>query len=767
MSNVSADALLKGLNQQQREAVEHINGPLLIIAGPGSGKTRVITHRIAYLIRVTGISPHRIAALTFTNKAAKEMRQRISVGTPEDHGGAPLSPLDNRYVTISTFHTFCASVLRRDGETINIPHDYSIYDDGDQMATIKRCMKDAGIDTKQFSARAILSRISNAKSQFLNAEGFAMTQSNYYEELVSKVFERYDASLRAASAVDFDDLLLRTWNLFDKHPETSKKYHKRFVHLMVDEFQDTNIVQYALAKQLSQTYKNLCVVGDPDQSIYSWRNADIRNILSFQHDHPDAKAIALEQNYRSSKTILKAASSLISVNKERVQKALFTTNSKGGRIVVVETGNEREEAQAVLREIQSLVRSLDYRHGDIAVMYRVNAQSRALEEACLRYGINYQLVGSLRFYHRQEIKDLVAYLRLIANPDDEAAFTRIVNTPSRGIGERTLAELTRAATQMETSLYRAIESFGTDQDQVVPLPTRSITALKNFHDLIESLRSEGESSNVVDLVEAVLDKTGYKSHVLDDMEQSEDRWENIQEMKSTARDYADIPVPEALTAFLERVALVSDTDSLEDKSDAITLITLHQAKGLEYPVVFIVGMEEGLLPHSRSLDDESELEEERRLAYVGITRAKERLYLFRAFRRGFRGISEPNLPSRFLMDIPRNLIVPANVETPQVKAVVSERNSTIVSTDRDIHTKSVSPTKGRRRRGANRHTKDHDGQQSASFTIGDKVRHTTFGEGVVMSCKPSGSDMEVTVAFKDNNGIKRLLLSFAPLEKVS
>ena len=538
---------------------------------------------------------------------------------------------------------------------------------------------------------------------------------------------------------------------------------------MVDEFQDTNIVQYELAKQLSQTYKNLCVVGDPDQSIYSWRNADIRNILSFQHDFPGAKVIALEENYRSTKTILNAATSLIALNEQRVEKKLFTSNPNGASIVVAEAYNEQEEAQTVLKEVQSLTRTGDYKLGDIAVMYRVNAQSRALEESCLRYGINYQLVGGLRFYHRQEIKDLISYLRLIVNPDDDASFSRIVNVPTRGIGQRTLDELTRAARDMNVSLYRAVESIGGDQDQGIPLAARSVAALKNFHALMEKLRTEAASTNIVELIDTILDKTGYKSHVLDDMEQSEERWENIQEMKATAKDYLDLPTSEALTAFLERVALVSDTDNMEDKSEAITLITLHQAKGLEYPVVFIVGMEEGILPHSRSMEDKAELEEERRLTYVGITRAKERLYLLRAFRRGFRGISEPNLPSRFLLDIPRDLIVPARTETTKApfRAPVGTSNAPQgTSFFKAGGTRQVIPETARKRTTNGRSDLDDD-EEETSFSVGDKVRHAKFGEGVVMSTKPTNADVEVTVAFKDNQGVKRLLLSFARLEKIA
>jgi DNA helicase-2/ATP-dependent DNA helicase PcrA len=765
------DEILAGLNPKQREAVETVDGPLLIVAGPGSGKTRVVTQRIAYLIRVCGVSPYRIASVTFTNRAAREMRHRLT---------QLLGP-NIRDLSAGTFHSFCAMVLRRDGDAIGLDRNYAIYDSSDQIDLIKRCMKEVDVDPKSFAPRAVLSAISAAKSKLLDVDGFRLAGESYFDEIVLRVYERYEELLSQSSATDFDDLLLKAHFLFDQFPEIAKKYQDRYVHFMIDEFQDTNVVQYSVAKQLSQTHRNLCVVGDPDQSIYSWRNADIRNILSFQTDFPEAKVIALEENYRSTQTILDAATSLIATNTQRVEKELWTRNGKGASIVVREGYNEEEEAQFVIRDIQRLNRgegdgvTRRYSLGDIAVTYRVNAQSRALEEACLRYGMPYQVVGGLKFYHRQEVKDLAAYLRLVANPDDDVSLDRVVNIPLRGIGQRTVDELKRLARDSGTSMFAAIEALAQSKENGTGasgrFAPRSMQALIGFRELIKGLAGQAESTSegapvdLVGLIDLVLDKTGYKRHVLEESERGEERWDNIQEFRNTAGDLVHLGVRDALTEFLERVSLVSDVDSLEEKPDAITLITLHQVKGLEFPVVFIVGMEEGILPHMRSMEDPAALEEERRLCYVGITRAKERLYLMRAFRRrvGYRGGSEPSMASRYLADIPSELILterepPARTRatkwassTPRIEpamaGVVTRRRAGVVT----------------RRRASEPATPE---AATAAFSVGDKVRHAKFGDGIVMSCKPSGTDFEATVAFKEGFGVKRLLLSFAGLEKV-
>ena len=766
--------VLAELNAKQREAVETIEGPLLIIAGPGSGKTRVITHRVAYLVRVCGVSPYRIAALTFTNRAAREMRERLS----------HLLGSGVRDLNAGTFHSFCAMILRRDGEAIGLDRNFAIYDAADQLDLIKRGMKEVDVDPKRFSPGAIQSAISSAKSLLLGVEGFAMRGESYFDEIVLRVYERYQQLLAQSSAVDFDDLLLKTYLLLDQSSDVASKYQSRYVHLMIDEFQDTNVAQYAIARQLSQAHRNLCVVGDPDQAIYSWRNADIRNILSFQNDYPEAKVIALEENYRSTQTILDAAAKLISENTQRVGKQLWTSRGRGVPIVVAEGYNEQEESQMVVSEVRDLTRGEGYGLGDIAVMYRVNAQSRALEEACLRYGVPYQVVGSLKFYHRQEIRDLTAYLRLVANPDDDVSLARVINLPIRGIGQRTVDELTRIARDEGISMSSAItlvaqrreqagqslppgrpeQSQGPDSGREVisPFTARAAQALINFQSLISRIADESGTLDLLDLIELVLERTGYKRHLLDEADRGEERLENIQEFQNTARDFLHLGVRDALTAFLESVSLVSDTDNFEERAEAITLITLHQAKGLEFPVVFIVGMEEGILPHIRSMDDVGEMEEERRLCYVGVTRAKERLYLLRAFRRGFRGGSEPATPSRFLADIPQDVIVSAGRASPGARPSMGRKSRS---------SQAVQARAGRspgRTMEARASSSNGDAEHSAKpgLAAGDKVSHATFGQGVVVSCKESGGDFEVTVAFKEGHGVKRLLLGFAPLQKV-
>ncbi len=774
------------LNDRQRQAVQHVEGPLLIVAGPGSGKTRVITHRIAYLINTCGVSPYRIAAVTFTNKAAREMRERLDeLLGPRGKG-----------LTASTFHSFCAMILRREGEHIGLDRDYAIYDDADTVALLKRAMKEVEVDPKQWGVRAIQSSISGAKSQLMGAAEFGKNKDSYFDEIVFRVFERYEALLTQSTAVDFDDILLKSHRLLTQVPDIADKYQQRFVHFMVDEFQDTNIAQYAIARKMAGVYNNLCVVGDPDQSIYSWRNADLRNILSFKRDFSNSTEIALEQNYRSTKTILEAAQKVIKPNEQRVEKELWTENGDGVPIVIAEGYDEQEEAQKVLKEVQVLTRSEGYRPGDIAVMFRVNAQSRALEEGCLRYGIPYQLIGGLRFYQRQEIKDVVAYLRLLANPHDDVSLTRVINVPNRGIGQRTLDELTRMARDNETSIWEQISRLGggngrSPETPSVPIAARSANALVAFREMMVVVTKAAGKLDLVQKIDLVMERTGYRAYA-EGMEKGEERGQNLDELRSTARDFLHVGTEEPqdgeeafspLTVFLESVSLVADTDSLEDRGDAITLITLHQAKGLEFPVVFMVGMEEGLLPHSRSLEDEDQMEEERRLCYVGMTRAQRRLYMLRAFRRGFRGSFEPSAPSRFLADIPQKLIVAQgtgakvrNLPGKPDRVGRDSRPRTVVVTrpeeriERGPSRRRVDATNGGPRTarpdsGTGRRTQPL-ASGADDLRTGDKVKHEKFGEGVVVAVKATPSDIEVTVAFKDGGGIKRLLMSFAPLEKV-
>ena len=576
------DNILTALNPRQREAVETISGPVLIVAGPGSGKTRVITHRIAYLVDRCGVQPYRIAALTFTNKAAREMRERA----------ADLMRTSGDQVTISTFHSFCARVLRRHGELLGLDKDYTIYDQSDQTSLVKRAMEENNINDKQFSPGKILSAISGAKSKLLGVEGYGLKKADYYEEIVHRVYERYEDLLAQSSALDFDDLILKTHTLLREHSEVAESYRDRYVHVMVDEFQDTNVAQYEIAKQFTGEYRNLCVVGDPDQSIYSWRNADIRNILSFQKDFAEAKLISLEENYRSTETILEAAQGVIAPNRQRLEQNLFTKLGRGVPIVVHESYDENDEAQFVVSEIESLLHQ-GYKLSHIAVMYRVNAQSRALEEMCLRYDVPYHLVGIIKFYQRQEIKDLVSYLRLIANHNDDVSFRRIVNVPTRGIGQRTMSELDRLAWEHGTSLYAAIdetaEMLKRPGNYVAPLPARSINALQDFKAMIDDLTDKSAEYEPAALIDAVLKRTGYGDHIESDAERGEERMENIRELQTVAKDLLDYGEEDSLTAFLERVSLVSDADNVGESPDAVTLITLHQAKGLEFPVVFIVG----------------------------------------------------------------------------------------------------------------------------------------------------------------------------------
>lgn len=781
-----ADGILSGLNPRQREAVEATSGPVLIVAGPGSGKTRVITHRIAHLIDAFGVSPYRIAAVTFTNKAAREMKERAE---------ALARPRADQ-LTIKTFHAFCASVLRREGDRIGLNREFTIYDRSDQVSLMKRAMQEIDVDEREFHPSTALSAISSAKSRLIGVDGYGLSKTSYRDEIVHRAYGQYEELLLQSSALDFDDLLFKTYVLFREHEDVVERYQGRYVHVMVDEFQDTNTAQYEIAKQLAGNYRNLCVVGDPDQSIYSWRNADVGNILSFQQDFPDAKLVTLEQNYRSTETILQAAQGVIASNQHRVEKSLFTENGAGPGIVVHEGYNEDEEAQFVVREVERLTRA-GYERSDIAVMYRVNAQSRALEEACMRYGVPYHLVGSVRFYQRQEIKDLLSYLRLIANRDDDVSFSRIVNVPARGIGKRTMDELTRRARERGVSLYGAIESMREIGERrgigVAPMPARSIKALEDFKAMIDGLSAAGEESSLAEFIDAAVKRTGYMDYVLDEGDRAEERLDNIAELRASAMDYQGMELREALRAFLEQVSLVSDADNAGEKRDAITLITLHQAKGLEFPVVFMVGMEEGLLPHSRSIEsrDPEEIEEERRLCYVGMTRAKRMLYLVRAFRRRFRGMGgvDSGVQSRFLGEIPPGLLTKPDTAPRIAVSDLGRRDASFEQGRRDtegrppqrrrdaasfeqgrrgdspgpIVKRREVPVIRRRRRADAGATREGSAQ---TLNTGDKVRHKTFGEGIVTAVKASGGDVELTVAFRDGHGVKRLLLSFAPLEKI-
>ncbi|MBO54507.1 MAG: AAA family ATPase [Dehalococcoidia bacterium] len=736
---MDAEQLLRGLNPAQEDAILTVNGPVLIIAGPGSGKTRVITHRIAYLVDVCGIRPYNIAAMTFTNKAAREMSSRVGNLIDESAG----------YLTLGTFHSFCARLLRMDGAFLGLEANYTIYDSDDQLSAIKQCLELSDLDPKQNPPRAVLNAISRAKSVLQDSRSMMVSSTDYFTENCARVYHYYEELLARNNSVDFDDLLMKTVQLLEEYPDIRAHYQKRYEYLMIDEFQDTNVAQYRLAKLITGDKHNICVVGDPDQSIYSWRNADIRNILNFQSDYPKAKVVALEQNYRSTGNILMAAKTLISSNGMRVEKDLFTDNDEGELLTLHEAYDEGEEADFVISEINRLVGSEGVKEGDCAVMYRVNAQSRALEEACLHRGLKYQLIGGVRFYNRREIKDLLAYLQFLSNPQDEVNLSRIINVPPRGIGARSMKNITDSALQQNKSLFevlhQVLETRETGLVSPVNLTSRAVKSIADFVVTTDRLIELSRKCNIVDLFDLVLNETGLKNYVQNSDDRPEERWENLMELRGIAQEFTEELAPDGLLTFLERVSLVADVDSYEDEAESITLITLHQAKGLEFPVVFIVGMEEGLLPHSRSLDDEDELEEERRLCYVGLTRAGERLYLTRAFRRGFMGRTGPTMPSRFLSE------VPAEVTGEKGRKISHSLSRRPVISD------------------AWRMDSFHETKNSASasnFKIGDSVRHAVFGEGVVMGIDYENSDCLVTIQFPEDLGTKRLLLSFAPLEKV-
>ncbi|MGD8599410.1 MAG: UvrD-helicase domain-containing protein, partial [Anaerolineae bacterium] len=620
---------LAGLNAAQREAVEAVDGPVLVLAGPGSGKTRVLTRRVAYLVTECGVAPWQIMAVTFTNKAAREMKARLYQLLGEDH----------RALTIGTFHAICARILRREAEAAGISPQYVIYDTSDQLSLARKAIKDLELDDKRYRPRAMLRGISAAKNELVMPE--EMVTGSYGQEIVRRVYERYQTLLDLNGALDFDDLLMRTVQLLAQNGEVRRKYQHRYPFVLVDEWQDTNMAQYELVKLLAGERANLFVVGDEDQSIYRFRGADYRNVARFREDYPHARVILLEKNYRSTQTILDAANAIIARNVHRHPKRLYTEQGGGPQLSVMEAYDEQEEGDIVVSEIQRLVARGEASLGDCAVMYRTNAQSRPIEDAFVRRGMPYRLVGATRFYERKEIKDVMAYLRLIHNPYDGVGLARVINVPPRAIGQKTEAALAAWAAQMGVPAYAAlqllVEAEEMDEEVQVPFGTRARRALLGFILLLEELIQARHELNLLELLDLVLERSGYAAYVQDGTEEGQNRWENILELRTVAREYADLSVEAALTTFLEEVALVSDVDSLDEQVDAPTLLTLHSAKGLEFPVVFIVGMEEKLFPHSRSMEDAEQLEEERRLCYVGVTRAKEYLYLLYTFRRTLYG----------------------------------------------------------------------------------------------------------------------------------
>ena len=743
------DNLLFGLSDRQRDAVTHTDGPLLIIAGPGSGKTRVMAHRVAYLIGVTGVSPWKILGVTFTNKAARELLERCE----------RLVGLGSNELQVRTFHGFCARVLRSDGENVGLQSDFTIYDSDDQARVIRRILEDIDIDPKQFPPRSVLGVISDAKNNLQSPEQLSKRTETYRDEVMSRIYEAYEAALHRANAVDFDDLLSKTYALLEGHPEILEKYQKRYEYLLVDEFQDTNPLQFQVARLLALKSRNICVVGDPDQSIYSWRHADPSNLTDFQSTFNETKIVTLDQSYRSTQIILEAADSVIGNNDERMEKNLWTENDRGSRITVAEAYNEEEEARLVLQATVELQEKHGIDRNEIAVMYRVNAQSRAFEVTCNREGIPYRLVGGVKFYDRKEVKDILAFLSLIANPAADAALERVINVPARGISAKTLTELRRVALVNNVPILDVILDIsrvkGGDEEPAAygcTLATRALNSIATFGDLITRLIEQSMALDTTELIDLTVERTGYGAMLREDKERGEERMENLQELRASAEQFSGSDERGQLTDFLENVALVSDVDGLqggddsEIDADAITLITLHQAKGLEYDAVFLVGLEDGMLPHSRSLEDPAQLEEERRLLYVGMTRARKRLYMFRAFQRRFHGQSGSQTASRFLLEIPESLVTIRDIRG---HSRVADRIPDPMWTKRAASTPAPRPA-----------TRSAD-----EFAPGEKVKHDVFGEGVVVSSSGSGSDTQVTVAFV-GEGVKRLMLSFAPIERI-
>ena len=743
------DNLLFGLSDRQRDAVTHTDGPLLIIAGPGSGKTRVMAHRVAYLIGVTGVSPWKILGVTFTNKAARELLERCE----------RLVGLGSNELQVRTFHGFCARVLRSDGENVGLQSDFTIYDSDDQARVIRRILEDIDIDPKQFPPRSVLGVISDAKNNLQSPEQLSKRTETYRDEVMSRIYEAYEAALHRANAVDFDDLLSKTYTLLEGHPEILEKYQQRYEYLLVDEFQDTNPLQFQVARLLALKSRNICVVGDPDQSIYSWRHADPSNLTEFQSTFNETKIVTLDQSYRSTQIILEAADSVIGNNDERMEKNLWTENDRGSRITVAEAYNEEEEARLVLQATVELQEKHGIDRNEIAVMYRVNAQSRAFEVTCNREGIPYRLVGGVKFYDRKEVKDILAFLSLIANPAADAALERVINVPARGISAKSLTELRRVALVNNVPILDVILDIsrvkGGDEEPAAygcTLATRALNSIATFGDLITRLIEQSMALDTTELIDLAVERTGYGAMLREDKERGEERMENLQELRASAEQFSGSDERGQLTDFLENVALVSDVDGLqggddsEIDADAITLITLHQAKGLEYDAVFLVGLEDGMLPHSRSLEDPAQLEEERRLLYVGMTRARKRLYMFRAFQRRFHGQSGSQTASRFLLEIPESLVTIRDIRG---HSRVADRIPDPMWTKRAASTPAPRPA-----------TRSAD-----EFAPGEKVKHDVFGEGVVVSSSGSGSDTQVTVAFV-GEGVKRLMLSFAPIERI-
>ncbi|MFD2445158.1 DNA helicase PcrA [Bacillus sp. CGMCC 1.16607] len=735
------ERLLNGLNPEQQKAVKTTEGPLLLMAGAGSGKTRVLTHRIGYLMVEKGVNPYNILAITFTNKAAREMKDRIRtmMGGVADE------------IWISTFHSMCVRILRRDIDRMGFNRNFTILDTTDQQSVIKGILKDKNIDPKKFDPRALLGSISSAKNELMDTEEYAKQASGYFDQVVSDVYTEYQKRLRKNQALDFDDLIMMTIQLFNRVPEVLEYYQRKFQYIHVDEYQDTNRAQYMLVKMLASRFKNLCVVGDSDQSIYRWRGADIANILSFEKDYPNANVILLEQNYRSTKRILLAANKVIENNLNRKAKNLWTENAEGNKICYYRADSEQGEAQFVIGKIKELVDSGKRKASEIAILYRTNAQSRVMEEALLKSNMEYSIVGGIKFYDRKEIKDILAYLRLIANPDDDISLQRIINVPKRGVGSSSVDKIADFAAMHDLSMFQALDSI-----ELIGLSPKITKACRDFRNLISGYTGMQEFLSVTELVEEVLEKSGYREMLKAEKSiESQSRLENLEELLSVTKNFEEVNEDKSLVAFLTDLALVADIDRLDEEgqpADAVVLMTLHSAKGLEFPVVFLIGLEEGVFPHSRSLMEEAEMEEERRLAYVGITRAEQDLFITNAQMRTLYGRTSMNPASRFIREIPEDLMEPFQppnrmgsggfASAGRQTATTGPRNPVIRPVTRET------------------------GGEGIGWNVGDKAEHGKWGIGTVVSVKGEGEGKELDIAFPSPTGIKRLLAKFAPIKKV-
>lgn len=762
------------LNEPQREAVYHTDGPLLILAGAGSGKTRVLTHRIAYLIGERGVNPWNILAITFTNKAAEEMRQRVD----------NLVGFGAESVWVSTFHSACVRILRRFIDRLGYENHFTIYDTDDQKTLIKEVCRKVDVDTKVFKERSLLSAISSAKNEMILPDEFELNAGGDFAKMkIAKVYREYEAQMRANNALDFDDLLVKTVQLLQTQPDVLESYQERFRYIMVDEYQDTNTVQFQLVSLLAGKYKNLCVVGDDDQSIYKFRGANIRNILDFEHEFPDAKVIKLEQNYRSTVNILNAANSVIANNRGRKEKSLWTENGEGELIRLRQFDTAFDEADFIGEDIKSAVRQ-GGSYNDSAVLYRTNAQSRLLEEKFIAMNIPYKIVGGVNFYARREIKDLLAYLKTIDNGRDDVAVRRIINVPKRGIGLTTINRIQESATERGIGFYEALLAPG-----LIAGVGRSATKLDSFAALIEYFKTLAEEMNITDLLQEVIEKTGYiESLENEDKEEAKTRKENIDELISKAATYEescqDKDEKATLSGFLEEVALVADIDSLDEDQEYVVLMTLHSAKGLEFPRVYLAGMEDGLFPGYMSINagDREELEEERRLCYVGITRAEQELTLTSARRRMVHGETQYNPMSRFVKEIPRELLDTGNKKFTQETEMPAQQN-TYARAREAFRAQAfagalggMTPAKnqgvGKPLTGSQALASLQKGSQLAAggngplgYEVGDRVRHVKFGEGTVTDIKEGGRDHEVTIEF-DSVGTRKMFAKFARLVKV-